>query len=80
MIFGGGGGVDGVTDVGIARGGEGEFYINFLFVVGEEYGGVVAFGGGDSEEEGGDSDGDFISGFESDPVFDVDAVDEGAVV
>lgn len=41
---------------------------------------MVSFGGGDSEEEGGDADGDFVTGFESDSVFDVDAVDEGAVV
>ncbi len=41
---------------------------------------MVAFCGGDSEEEGGDSDGDFVSGFESDSVEDFDAVDEGAVV
>ena len=41
---------------------------------------MVALCGGDSEEEGGDPDGDFVSRFESDSVFDVDAVDEGAVV
>lgn len=41
---------------------------------------MVSFCGGDSEEEGGDSDGDFVTGFESDAVEDADAVDEGAVV